>query len=347
MQIHDIALDIRRSIENAETKIKVALLGRSGAGKSSLINALVGAPIAEIDIKTNTTTRAEFYEWNNLILVDLPGFDTESFPQATFFDDFDLGQFDIYLCVFAEKINNAEATLFKRVLSSSKPSILVRSKWDCAKQKGFTKDELAARVRVDIVSQLQTSLGVYFVSVDPEEGLNNLQFAISGKLEGVKGALWIKQAKAYSQAFLDQKKTECEKTVTLYAGLSAATALVPIPGAGVAVDLAALVRLFDLLRKSFGIQKVEPREIGIPVLQQAASRIINYATTEGAVLLLKRFATSETVKEVSKYVPFVGQVVAASLGFAITRAAGRAYLNDCYSLAQAELDKLVNLGYSP
>jgi GTP-binding protein EngB required for normal cell division len=343
--INEIARQIRRRIEESNnTKIRIALLGRSGAGKSSLINALTGKDIAEVGIHTNTTTQMEFYEWHNMILVDLPGFDTEEFPRDTFYKDFDLDQFDLFLCVFEGKISEADAILFRAAVDSQKPYQFVRSKWDAAKQKGHTKEELALHVREDIAVQFRMSIDVAFVSTDPPEGLDALQMTISDKLPTAKGKLWIERAKAYSKEFLDKKKKECEKTVTLYAGLSAATALVPIPGAGVAVDLGALLLLFDVLRKSFGIHHVNPKEMGVPILAQAASRIIDYATKEGALLLLKRFAKSQIVKEVGKYVPLVGQLVAASVGFAITKSAGAAYLDDCYQLAEAALDKKINLG---
>lgn len=343
--INDVARQIRRRIEETTNeKIRVALLGRSGAGKSSLINALVGKDIAEVGIHTNTTTQMEFYEWNHIVLVDLPGFDTEEFPRDTFYKDFDLEQFDLFLCVFEGKISEADAMLFRSAIDSGKPFQFVRSKWDSAKQKGFTKEELALHVREDMVTQFKMSLDVSFVSTDPAEGLDHLQVIISDKLPHAKGKLWIERAKAYSKEFLDKKKEECKRTVTLYAGLSAATALVPIPGAGVAVDLGALLMLFDVLRKSFGIHDINPKEMGIPVLAQAASRIIDYATKEGVIFLLKRFAANQAVKEVGKFIPFVGQAIAASVGFAITKAAGSAYLDDCYMLAEAALDKKINLG---
>jgi GTP-binding protein EngB required for normal cell division len=343
--IQEIARQIRRRIEETkDLKIRIALLGRSGAGKSSLINALTGKEIAEVGIHTNTTTKKEFYEWNNLILVDLPGFDTEQFPRDTFYKDFDLDQFDLFLCVFEGKISEADALLFRKAIDSGKPYQFVRSKWDSAKQKGHTKEELAAQVREDLAVQFTTSLPVSFVSVDPPEGLNELQNTISDKLPAAKGKLWIERAKAYSKDFLDKKKEECRKTVTLYAGLSAATGLLPVPGVGVAVDVGALLMLFDVLRKSFGIHHVNPKEMSVPVLAQAANRIIDYATKEGALLLLKRFAGTELVKEVGKYVPIVGQVLAASAGFAITKAAGNAYLDDCYKLAEAALDGHLDLG---
>jgi hypothetical protein len=43
-------------------------------------------------------------------------------------------------------------------------------------------------------------------------------------------------------------------------------------------------------------------------------------------------------EQVSKFVPFVGTLVAASLGFAIVRKVGNVYLCDCHKLAEAVLE---------
>jgi GTP-binding protein len=53
---------------------EVAFLGRSNAGKSSLINQLVGARVALVSSQPGRTQRIHFYAMNGWYLVDLPGF---------------------------------------------------------------------------------------------------------------------------------------------------------------------------------------------------------------------------------------------------------------------------------
>jgi hypothetical protein len=53
--------------------------------------------------------------------------------------------------------------------------------------------------------------------------------------------------------------------------------------------------------------------------------------------LLKRFAGRQAAKSLVRYVPFVGQMVAAGLGYAITSNAGQSYLADCHELAREVL----------
>jgi hypothetical protein len=72
-------------------------------------------------------------------------------------------------------------------------------------------------------------------------------------------------------------------------------------------------------------------------LSQMANYVMKYATQEGIFLILKNFARATTIKEVSKYIPFVGQLVAAGLGYMIVSNAGESYLNKCHELAEAIL----------
>src|SRR4051812_6041463 len=55
---------------------RLAMVGRSNVGKSSLINKLLGAPLARISKQPGKTRCLHFYLWGEekRILVDLPGY---------------------------------------------------------------------------------------------------------------------------------------------------------------------------------------------------------------------------------------------------------------------------------
>ncbi|PSR37606.1 MAG: ribosome biogenesis GTP-binding protein YsxC [Sulfobacillus thermosulfidooxidans] len=55
-------------------KIELAFLGRSNAGKSSLLNRLAGVQVAHVSGKPGKTQRIHFYSMPNWYLVDLPGY---------------------------------------------------------------------------------------------------------------------------------------------------------------------------------------------------------------------------------------------------------------------------------
>lgn len=53
---------------------EIAFMGRSNSGKSSLINALVGAKIAHTSSTPGRTQRINFFRMPSWLIVDLPGF---------------------------------------------------------------------------------------------------------------------------------------------------------------------------------------------------------------------------------------------------------------------------------
>lgn len=173
------------------------------------------------------------------------------------------------------------------------------------------------------------------------QGIKELSDAIYKNINDAQKAKWVMSAKAYSLEFLEMKKEACQKYVYVASGVAAANAINPIPGVDIGVDLSILVGLFKKIRDSYGLndEKLKSKEYTIPSLVPLANNVLKYATTEGIEILIKRYAAREISKTVLKYVPFVGQAIAASLGYAIIRTAGISYLNDCHELARQILEK--------
>lgn len=57
-----------------DTKKEICFLGRSNVGKSSLINALANQKIAKTSNTPGRTQLANFYDFGNYRLIDLPGY---------------------------------------------------------------------------------------------------------------------------------------------------------------------------------------------------------------------------------------------------------------------------------
>ena len=166
-------------------------------------------------------------------------------------------------------------------------------------------------------------------------------------LDDAKRIAWIKAAKAYSEEFLKAKKQICKKQVLLAAGAAAANGINPIPGANVGIDVSILLALFASIRRTYELTEddmLKVQEMAIPALAHIAKNVINYGTKAGLLKLLEKFAKREIIKRLGAYVPFVGQAIAATMGFTITKKAGMSYLEDCHALAtgilhhQAEMD---------
>jgi len=340
----EVANTIRRLEEEFNTTVSVALFGQPGSGKSSLINKIAGEQVADVGVETDKTVEAKAYPVKGVLYVDLPGYGTKKFPKDTFFQKQKIKDFDLFLCVTSGKLHQADTEFFQALAKLGKVCIFVINKCDEIWEDGVTFEELQKRKMEDITKHVGQAVKTVFTSCRTNTGLDILDDEIANNLDGAKRERWARGAKAYSIGFLKKKRKASEKHVAYGAAAAAANALNPIPGVDVAVDLTILLKLFKDIRDDFGLNDdslSDLKKSSIPVVAGLANNAIKYATKEGLLILLKNFAGREAVKEFTKYIPFIGQAVAASLGYAITSNVGNSYLEDCYKLAEAVLkDKL-------
>ena len=137
----------------------------------------------------------------------------------------------------------------------------------------------------------------------------------------------------------------------LVAGIASA---VPVPGLDWAVDAALLSKLIPEINKEFGLTPLQldslnPKKreqvqkavamVGSVLIGKLISRDL---VVKAASVIGMRF----TAKQLAKYVPFAGQIVAATVGYAAIRYLGEEHMKDCIRVAQkAELD-VPRLGYT-
>jgi small GTP-binding protein len=341
MGIHDEVEKMRGKLDRKDReRVRIALFGQPGAGKSSLINKLTGQMLAKVGVHTDTTTDAATYEWNGVTLVDLPGYGTKRFPKDTYFERFDVRSFDLFLCVYDGKLHGDDNALFKELRAAEKVCLFVRNQSDKIWQDGKSYEELCTEIEADLRKQIEEpGREVFFTSCRSGDGIGALEKAIYEHLGAAKRERWARTAKAASKEFLEAKRDACETYVTIAAAAAAANALNPIPGTDVALDLGIMVKLFKEIRDAYGLSNERLHDLAAGPLQAAAREVVEFASKQGLLMLLKRFAGRETVKALTKYIPFVGQVIAAAVGFGITKSAGDWYLERCHLLAEGILDR--------
>jgi uncharacterized protein (DUF697 family) len=124
--------------------------------------------------------------------------------------------------------------------------------------------------------------------------------------------------------------------------LSGVASAVPVPGLDWAVDAAMLSKLIPEINKEFGLT---PQQLS--TLDPKKRALVQKAVTKVGSVLIGKLISSElvmaaatkigmrlTTKQITKYVPFAGQIVAASLGYAAIRYLGEEHMKDCIRVAQ-------------
>ncbi len=159
---------------------------------------------------------------------------------------------------------------------------------------------------------------------------------------------------ASEDAALQAAVKRSRKLLNKRAMVAAAASAVPVPGLDWAVDAALLSKLIPEINKEFGLTPQQLDQLSPHKREQVQKAV----TMVGSVLIGKlisrdlvikaaaKIGMRLTTKQLAKYLPFAGQIVAAAVGFAAIRYLGEEHMKDCVRVArQAHLDVPL-LGYS-
>ncbi|MCT8137602.1 Ig-like domain-containing protein [Anaerobacillus sp. CMMVII] len=154
---------------------------------------------------------------------------------------------------------------------------------------------------------------------------------------------------------LDIIKGECKKIVNSRAAASGASALTPIPGLDIAADLAIFTEMIPKINREFGLSREHIRQLdnhtqkivyrsvqkyGTHILKQTVGKQLKEAALkELGKRFIKKEAGKQAVKTLGKYIPFVGQAISASIGYALTQKAGNDHIESCYNLVQKIMEE--------
>jgi len=345
----------KKDLENfKKTKIKCGIIGRSGTGKSSLINAIVGEEIAEVGEVETTMTIGEPIEHKGLLFYDLPGCSTAKFPKENYIDYFGITDFDCVILVTSDRFYEDDLFLIDELTKINKPVFAVRTKIDFSIDRALRRDIPADETYKTVYSNLEKNLkgyrlkGIYLTSADfPQEyDLSRLLDDIYTSLGDLKKERFIADINITSEKILYEKRTVSEKLVFRYSALAAANGLNPIPGLDVSVDLGLLLKMGNDIKDIYGLneeqQKFNSEFLGSNKAKLIAGKALQFATKyvgkEAIMILLKRAGVTVATKTASKWIPFVGQAIAAGIGYKMTSSIGDDMIDDAEKIAKETFD---------
>ena len=139
--------------------LRIALFGRVGVGKSSLINALIRSPLLATDVAHGSTRRQQAVDWpveiaglTRVELVDTPGIDEiDAAGRARLASRVAMGA-DLVLLVVDSDLTRADLEALRTLLESGKPLQLVLNRSDRwpEQERAELLRSIRARLPVDL-----------------------------------------------------------------------------------------------------------------------------------------------------------------------------------------------------
>lgn len=146
---------------------------------------------------------------------------------------------------------------------------------------------------------------------------------------------------------LEKIKKECQEMVKSRAKYSAGAAVVPVPFLDVAIDAGLLTQLLPEISERFGLISdresaidIQAREVHWKEMKERAVEFAGLMATRGVVKkTVQGYGGRIVAKQVTKFIPLGGQMVAATMGYMIFKRIANQHIDECYKLAKQIQDK--------
>jgi uncharacterized protein (DUF697 family)/predicted GTPase len=317
----------------------ILVCGKSGVGKSTLINAVFGRDVTKIGVGRPVTEKAAWFEAEGfpVRLMDTRGLEPGDYEasrraldaaiqQARSSDDPEQQLHLVWHCIDegSRRVENAETDLARMLARHKVPAICVLSKaWD-----DETNMEVLARERlpnppVHSIVRVIASQKIFANGLVREPmGLENLVAETERLLpDAFKGAFAAAQTVA-----LEPKVRQARLVIAAATASAAAAAATPVPFAS------AILLVPIQMGMVFGIS----RAVGLDLKQEAIKPIVGAALGTLATTFTGR-AAAAALGELLKGIPGVGSIVGGAVDAAVAGALTKALGEGCLDFLTAHI----------
>lgn len=138
---------------------------------------------------------------------------------------------------------------------------------------------------------------------------------------------------------LDEVKRECEELVKKEAKYSAVAAVVPVPLIDLVVDAGLLTKLLPEISAKFGLIDDSQKALNLDDKANLKDKAVDLAglvlTRSIAKKTFQGFGGRIIAKQVTKFIPFGGQLVAGTIGYLMFKKIADDHIQKCYNQAKA------------
>ncbi|WP_103644616.1 YcjF family protein [Campylobacter concisus] len=342
---------IKKGMRDINSKLNVLIVGKTGAGKSTLINAVFGDAVAKTGSgKPITQEISEIKVNKNFSIYDTKGLEMKDF-KATYADIANFLEEDskkkaeeqihvVWFCIAepSRRIEEGEKKLFELFKQKDYTIITVITKAqqdqdennelfsDKVKSEFDIKDEILQRV---MALEIKDDDG----NIKPLKGIDELTKKTYDALPAAS-----KQAFAKEQKYNKKIKYEASLSIiNAYSALAGGVAATPIPFSDIALLLPTQIGMITHITCNYGFE--------------ASAENITKLATSFAAVAAGGFAVRAAVGSMLKFIPVAGTIAGgafnATIATSVTKLMGNAYLaylNDNFELIyQGDFDLISNL----
>lgn len=310
--------------------LNIAVTGETGAGKSTLINALRGIGHEETEAAkigaVETTMDREKYthpKFPNVTIWDLPGVGTDNFKPEEYLKKMEFQEYDFFLIISATRFRENDAQLAKAIRKMKKKFYFVRTKIDSdlwnekrSKPKSFNREELLKTIKNNCVKQLQKaevpSTHVFLISSIEVAQFDfpKLESTLLEELPAQKRHIFMQCLPNITETAIDRRRDALRQTIWLEALKFGASATIPMMSF-FSDDIEELEKILTHYRACFGLDDESLKNMA----REWSTSVEELESTIKSPHLL----SSETDESVAdKLVKIIEKIFAVTGGFVAT-----------------------------